>query len=191
MTLKSNFFIPFFREIIMRLGCIDAESRTISACLSRGTSVLIMVGGAEEAFYARPGSVDLVLKKRKGFVRLALRAGAAIVPVYSFGENDLYDQVELPEGSWGRRLQEAFKRHTGVAMPLFRGRGILQYSWGLLPRRVPLITVMGDPIDLPKIENVRTACRRREISGVRSFRGAYVTCVYIACIVRAAAAAAA
>lgn len=155
VTLKSNFYMPFFREIVIRLGCIDAESRTISACLGRGTSVLLMVGGAEEAFYARPGSVDLVLKKRKGFVRLALRAGAAIVPMYLFGENELYDQVELPPGSWGRRAQDAFKRFTGVAMPLFKGRGILQYSWGLLPRRVPLVTVMGDPIDLPKIDNVR------------------------------------
>jgi len=32
-----------------------------------------MVGGAEEALYARPGSGELILKRRKGFVRIALQ----------------------------------------------------------------------------------------------------------------------
>ncbi len=33
----------------------------------------------------QPGCMDLVLRKRKGFVRLALEAGADLVPVLAFG----------------------------------------------------------------------------------------------------------
>lgn len=36
----------------------------------------------------QPGTLDLVLLKRKGFVRVALEGGAALVPVLAFGENE-------------------------------------------------------------------------------------------------------
>lgn len=34
----------------------------------------------------QPGCLDLVVRKRRGFVRLALEAKAALVPVIAFGE---------------------------------------------------------------------------------------------------------
>lgn len=43
--------------------------------------------------WLQPGTLDLVLLKRKGFVRVALEAGASLVPVLCFGENE---QVSLP-----------------------------------------------------------------------------------------------
>jgi hypothetical protein len=108
-----NFLVPFFRDFLMAVGLVDANKSTIMGLLERGVSVLVMVGGAEESLYARPGAHDLVLSRRRGFVRCALQAGAHLVPVYTFGENELYDQVPNPEGSRLRRLQDAFKNLTG------------------------------------------------------------------------------
>ena len=34
--------------------------------------------------------MHLVLERRKGFVREAIAAGASLVPVLAYGENDLY-----------------------------------------------------------------------------------------------------
>jgi hypothetical protein len=36
------------------------------------------------------GEERIYLKKRKGFIKLALREGCEVCPVYAFGESDLY-----------------------------------------------------------------------------------------------------
>ncbi|CAJ0746666.1 7927_t:CDS:2, partial [Entrophospora sp. SA101] len=61
-----------------------------------GHSVMIVIGGAGESLSARPGVYELILKKRLGFVRLAIRCGACLVPVFSFGENDIWEQADNP-----------------------------------------------------------------------------------------------
>jgi hypothetical protein len=63
------------------------------------------------------------------------------VPVFSFGETDLYDQVHNPEGSWLRWAQELCRRITGIAPVVPLGRGLFQYSFGIVPRRRPVTTV--------------------------------------------------
>lgn len=54
-----------------------------------GSALTIVVGGAAESLSARPGTADLTLKRRMGFIKLAMRQGADLVPVFSFGENDV------------------------------------------------------------------------------------------------------
>lgn len=112
-----------------------------------------MPGGAEEAFNAIPGVYKLNLKKRKGFIKVAMQSGASIVPVFSFNEVEVYDQVSNEPGSILRSFQELFKKLTGVAPAFLIGRGFFQYSFGLLPRRHPITTVVGAPIDTVKTEN--------------------------------------
>jgi len=53
----------------------------------QGRGITIVVGGAQESLLAKPGSLRLVLQRRKGFCRVAIRTGAWLVPVLSFGEN--------------------------------------------------------------------------------------------------------
>jgi hypothetical protein len=67
---------------------------------------------------------------------------ASLVPVFSFGETDVYTQIDNPEGSWLRWVQEKIRKRIGLAPPLFHGRGIFQYSFGILPFRKP-ISVVG------------------------------------------------
>ena len=75
------------------------------------------------------------------------------MPAISFGENNLYEIVDYDPGSWVRIFQDTFKRYTNVIPIHYNGRGYLQYTFGLLPRRHPITTVIGAPIHLKKIRN--------------------------------------
>lgn len=112
-----------------------------------------MVGGAQEALNARPGVYKLVVKKRKGFVKIALQTGASLVPIFSFNEVEVFDQPSNEPGSKIRKFQDIVKKYTGIAPALFIGRGFFQYSFGLIPRRHPIHTVVGAPIAVIKKES--------------------------------------
>jgi len=66
---------------------------------------------------------------------------ADLVPTYSYGENDLYQQADNPAGSWLRSSQEKFKRVIGISPPIFYGRGVFNYTFGTLPYRHAITSV--------------------------------------------------
>lgn len=48
------------------------SQRSCLRILGKAKSVLIAVGGAAESLLARPGANELVLRRRKGFIKIAL-----------------------------------------------------------------------------------------------------------------------
>ncbi|KAB0800721.1 hypothetical protein PPYR_06460 [Photinus pyralis] len=152
-TLRHFFSIPFYREYLLSAGQCSASENSLNYMLSYpggGNIVGLTVGGAEEALYAKPGNYYVVLKKRKGFIRVALRNGSPLVPVFSFGVIDIYDQMSNP---YLKRLQNYVKSVTGVALILPIGCGFLQDWFGILPKSRPITTIVGDPIEVSRIEN--------------------------------------
>ena len=153
-TLTFNFKVPFFRELLLALGIIEVSARSIKNALDSGpgAAVVIVPGGASESLDASPGNDHvLTLRRRNGFFRIALQHGANLVPVFSFGENDLYGVVS-PTGPV-RRLQAALLRAFGYAVPVYLGAGSNAQTWGSpIPLRRPIITVVGDPIKCPRID---------------------------------------
>ncbi|XP_033954246.1 diacylglycerol O-acyltransferase 2-like [Pseudochaenichthys georgianus] len=148
VTLAGVFRLPLFREYAMCIGLLPVSKKSLTHLLTnrgKGNAVVIVIGGAAESLASAPGVNILVMRQRKGFVRVALEFGADLVPVYAFGENDLFKQVVLSEGSLGRRFQELFKKIVGFAPCLFVGEHM-----GILPYRNPITTVVGSPISVPK-----------------------------------------
>ncbi|XP_032094666.1 diacylglycerol O-acyltransferase 2-like, partial [Thamnophis elegans] len=79
---------------------------------------------------------------------------ADLVPIYSFGENDVFKQIFFEEGSWCRWVQKKLQKYSGVAPCIFHGRGLFSSnSWGLVPYARPITTVVGEPITIPKTDN--------------------------------------
>lgn len=140
---SAIFRIPFFREWCLLHGHASVAKASCMQLLSNGHSIALAPGGARESLESTPGTMRLILKRRRGFAKLALATGAAVVPVLSFGENELYDTLQFDHGSWGRWFQRALQSTMGFAMPIFIGRSWL---FPFMPKKHPIFTVVGAPV---------------------------------------------
>uniref|UniRef100_A0A8C8LXK6 Acyltransferase n=1 Tax=Oncorhynchus tshawytscha TaxID=74940 RepID=A0A8C8LXK6_ONCTS len=146
--LGGLFKIPLYREYAMATGCCPVSKPSLKHLLSnsgQGNAVVIVIGGAAESLLSLPGVNTVVMKQRKGFVRVALEFGANLVPVYSYGENNIFRQVIFSEGSVGWRFQQLFKKIMSFSPCLFVGE-----HWFWMPYHCPVTTVVGSPIPVPK-----------------------------------------
>lgn len=161
LTLDSNFQLPLYREYVFSMGVLSVSKESITNILTRGgpnnegmgRAVTIVVGGARESLEAQPKTMRLIIKERKGFIKLALRTGADLVPVIAFGENDLYDQLDPHRHPWLHGMQRYFLKAWKFTVPLLHGRGIFNYDVGLMPYRRPLNIVVGKPIPVVQADN--------------------------------------
>ncbi|KFO29871.1 Acyl-CoA wax alcohol acyltransferase 1 [Fukomys damarensis] len=153
-TLSWFFKVPLIRDYLMAKGVCSVSQPAINYLLSHGTGNLvgIVVGGVGEALQSVPNTTTLILQKRKGFVRTALQHGAHLVPTFTFGETEVFDQVLFQEGSRMYKCQNFFRRIFGFYFCVFYGQGFYQGSIGPLPYSRPIVTVVGEPLPLPQIE---------------------------------------
>uniref|UniRef100_A0A914HNH2 diacylglycerol O-acyltransferase n=1 Tax=Globodera rostochiensis TaxID=31243 RepID=A0A914HNH2_GLORO len=170
VTLDLNFWFPLRREMIMGSRMIPSNSKAIEWVLSRpggGFAVGIVPGGAAEAMESFPGTNRLITARRKGFIKLAIKHGASIVPVFHFGETDVFHQSKSGEGSTLRKIQNSMKRLTRISFPLAYGQSFLAAllseerarklpRWlrvGFFPYRRKIVTVVGEPMEIEKNAN--------------------------------------
>lgn len=137
---------PYRKSCVMSENVVCGFQPSIS-CLAPDKDVKLKRLNQRDAVWTKKKLMtSSMVRNRKGFIKLALKHGAQLVPVFSFGENELFDQMENPTGSPLRRLQNRLQSIMGVAIPLFHARGVFQYSFGLLPYRKPINTIVGKPI---------------------------------------------
>jgi len=132
------FRIPFYRDLLLWLGVVDASRTVAKKVLKSGKSLLILVGGEQEQLRSQVGEHTVFIKDRKGFVKLALEHGTSIVPAYTFGETDLY-------------YNSTFL--YGLRMWLMKNFRVAITFSSFIPNKVPLVTCFGRPIEVPRVEN--------------------------------------
>lgn len=127
------------KNVLGVFGLVDASRDSLQKRLSGGGHVVLYLGGIAELFLSSPTSEAVYLKKRAGFIKLALQTGADVVPLYLFGNTSVLSVVSTgPLAALSRKLQMSFT--------LFWGR------WGLpVPRPRPLLYVRGKPLGLPVV----------------------------------------
>ena len=104
-------------------------------------SIVIYIGGIAELFKSSRKEERLYLSSRKGFIKMALREGVDIIPLYLFGNTSVLTVLKSgPLASLSRKLQ--------VSLTWFWGRWYTP-----VPRNEKLIYVRGRPLGLPHIEN--------------------------------------
>lgn len=149
LTASAPFFVPFIREFWLWSYCIDASKVTaVKAMRELKSSIFVYPGGELEQIETIYRKHIAMLSMRKGFIKLAIEEGADIVPVYTFGETDLYkhSHILLNFRKW---LVKKFH----VAIPFLYG------EYGLMPYRIPVSMVFGKPIKIiqknkPTIEEI-------------------------------------
>ena len=134
LTDHLVFRLPVVRELFMAVGAVDGRHDLADTLLAQGNLVIVMPGGAPEAFKSTARAYELYWRDRMGFARLAIRQQVPVVPAACIGIDELYtvpfDMFEL-----GRRVLGV----RSLPLPL---------AWGLgpFPRAVKLDHWIGDPM---------------------------------------------
>lgn len=97
---------------------------------SKGIALKFSVGGLEESLDAKPDTMVINLNNKKGFVKLALKHGVSLVPVFQFGENELF----VPNPRFAG-LQKFLIKNLGFYLPVCSG------EWLNMPFKRPVYTV--------------------------------------------------
>ena len=110
------FCIPIVREIAISTGCVNASRKTAETNLDKGHSLVVLPGGEAEQLMTEYGKEKVYLKRRKGFIKLALRKRVPVVPMFVFGSSDLFHTSKF---LYGPRYW--LMKNLGVCIPLCRG----------------------------------------------------------------------
>jgi 1-acyl-sn-glycerol-3-phosphate acyltransferase len=145
IAVHSIFFkIPIVCELMEAYGAIEATEESIRAKLKEGISVAVLTGGIRELHETHPGKMKLILKKRKGVFRIAQDLQVPIIPVLTFGENELFPPIQ---SAWTRTLQKYLRAWMGIAIPIPTLEGLK--NWFILlhsPLKTHVTTWIGNPI---------------------------------------------
>jgi len=115
---------PIVGRLAKRWGIITAGPNAASAALKTGASVLVYPGGDVDTHRPWTARHEIRFDGRRGFLRLAKRAGVPIVPVVSVGGQDTY--LPLTDGQAAARFLRLDKLARLKVLPVS-----LALPWGL------------------------------------------------------------
>jgi 1-acyl-sn-glycerol-3-phosphate acyltransferase len=148
LAVHSSFFrVPFIREVMYLNNCIQATEKEILETLQKGESVALVLGGIEELYKTSGGGIQLIVKKRNGFLRIAEKAKVPLVPLITVGENELFPFLKT---QWLDEIQSSLYSWFHMAMPVPTWKSIKEWiSIVDKPLAKPLRTYILDPVLKP------------------------------------------
>ncbi|CAK9068127.1 Diacylglycerol O-acyltransferase 2 (AtDGAT2) [Durusdinium trenchii] len=142
-----SFRVPVIRQLMGWINTIPADATSIQKALNGGDSIGLFPGGVAEMVRTDSTKENLLLRSRKGFVRIAMQQKVPIVPVYVFGQSVLWSQVPLPrwvdaQPKCGESGGERLSRWIQASIILPYGR-----FGSLVPQKKQLLYAVGNPIE--------------------------------------------
>mmetsp|Transcript_124166 Transcript_124166/g.397138 ORF Transcript_124166/g.397138 Transcript_124166/m.397138 type:complete len:364 (-) Transcript_124166:63-1154(-) len=137
------FRVPVLREAILLANARAVNSSVFDSLLTAGKTTFICPGGIHEQLATDPHQERAFFPPKLGFVRQAIKHGVPLVPVYHFGENQLFD---VPP--WSRILSQWLRRKFHIGFPL----GIGRFHLPLLPKKCRVIIRVGRLVEVGQAE---------------------------------------
>jgi hypothetical protein len=118
----------------------DAGRVSVDRALSSGARIGLAPGGIAEMFegYPKPGThpdEEYAIARHKGFLKLAVKHGLPVIPVYCFGASKMLKRLQLPD------FFERISKILRISVVVLFGRGGLP-----IPFRQRLLYTVGEPI---------------------------------------------
>ncbi|KAG3111680.1 hypothetical protein PI124_g9088 [Phytophthora idaei] len=144
LVAENLFWFPVMRDLLNWMDFSSVAKSTFQRFMPTGQNICLIPGGFEEATLYERGKHRVFIKKRFGFIKLALQYGYKVHPVYTFGEEYAYHTFP-------------YLLKLRLKLNQFKLPGVLFYGLPqcfFLPRTdVDLITVVGEAVILPRIEH--------------------------------------
>ncbi|KAG8508410.1 Acyl-CoA wax alcohol acyltransferase 2 [Galemys pyrenaicus] len=118
--ITISHWVPVLRDYILSIGTCSVSHSSMDFLLTHrgmGNMLVEVVGGLDDCKYSVPNSTTLFLKNWNGFILKALGHGASLIPTYSFGETDLYDQHIFTLGGFIKCFWKWFQIGSPLSMP--------------------------------------------------------------------------
>lgn len=141
--------IPGLSEYLILCGGRSGRSSTFNDILAEGKTLAVQPGGLVEQVNTDDKKEVAYFPARLGFIRAAIKNGVPLLPLYAFGENQLYATAP-----WVRNLNKWFYKtlHSGSLVvlgqfgipnsPIFPNPGMLPiYNSGIHVR-------YGEPVEV-------------------------------------------
>lgn len=127
------FRFPVVGEFLALMNARPVTERMTKEILQKGHSFGLQPGGIAEQVRTDHRRELLVFPPQLGFCRLAIKYGTPLVPIYAFGENQVFSTSE-----WGRRTTLKLHDKFGIAVPLVNP----------LPNNVTIHMKWGQPVEV-------------------------------------------
>ena len=107
------FYFPLMRDFYLLIGGIDCSKPILEKFINNNNSLILFLGGAEEAKFCNVKFSKIFIKSRKGYIKLAIENELTIVPCYCFGNNNIFKSFDFDILS----IFYLFKKITGIWFP--------------------------------------------------------------------------
>jgi 2-acylglycerol O-acyltransferase 2 len=146
------------------IDLISSNQDEITSVMKVGRPVAIVVGGFDEMLNTKPDRDTIYLRNRKGFIKLAIKHGYSVTPVYCFGECQLYHNgLSLP--SWLSKI--CMKWKIPAVFPI--GRSFFDFSMPSASSQ-GLLVVFGPSVKFEK-------CKKPTKVAIEKAHAEYVSAV--------------
>jgi len=143
VALSMFHYIPVISDIARYAGIISSDYGTIKKTLMKNESVSVMLGGVREMNLADPRKMVLYVKKRTGIFKIAAETGTPLVPVITYGENELFPRSD----NWMVSSINGWLHSTfGLSVPVPSWTSLLHWFEVSYRPLKPIPTYVGTPV---------------------------------------------